>query len=129
MRALALLGFYFGGGRVMGEIALSREGVDPVTAVVVYPTRFHARGAGAGARCSVMAVFAEKDKVVLKAAGEEMQEGLGKNEVMEECEVMMFYGAGHAFAHDPKRAQDEDDSDPFELYTAVWFTESLRGGD
>lgn len=76
-----------------------------------------------------MAVFAEKDELVPKAVVEELQEGLGENEVMEECELMMFDGAGHAFAHHPKTEQDEDDSEILKQQTADWFTERLGGGD
>lgn len=35
---LGLVGFCFGGGRVMDEISLAEEGLNPTTAVVFYPT-------------------------------------------------------------------------------------------
>lgn len=35
---LGLIGFCFGGGRVMDEISLTDEGVNPAAAVAFYPT-------------------------------------------------------------------------------------------
>lgn len=125
VQSLGLLGFCFGGGRLMDELAAGTSGVNPASAVVFYPTRFDARKAGELASCSLMAVFAEKDKVVPKSVVAELQEGLEKNDVMEECELMMFDGAAHAFAHHPKSEQDEDDSEILKFQTAEWLTARL----
>lgn len=35
---LGIIGFCFGGGRVMDEISLAERGVNPLTAVAFYPT-------------------------------------------------------------------------------------------
>lgn len=129
VRHLGALGFCFGGGRLMDELAARGDGVDPATAVVFYPTRFDARRAGERATCSLMAVFAEKDKLVPLTVVEELQEGLEKNDVMEECDLMMFDGAGHAFAHHPKTEQDEDDCEILKFQTTEWFTTRLGDKD
>jgi carboxymethylenebutenolidase len=123
--SLGMLGFCFGGGRLMDELAMREDGVNPVSAVVYYPTRFDARAAGKKATCSLMAVFGEKDKLVPQSVVDELQDGLGENEEMEECELMLFENAGHAFAHHPKSEQDEDDGEILKSQTADWFTERL----
>jgi carboxymethylenebutenolidase len=123
--SLGMLGFCFGGGRLMDELAAREAGVNPATAVVFYPTRFDAHAAGKLATCSLMAVFGEKDKLVPRSVVEALQGGLDENDEMDECELMLFEKAGHAFAHHPKSAQDEDDCEILKHQTAEWFNKRL----
>lgn len=123
--SLGMLGFCFGGGRMMDELAAGSDGVDPAAAVAFYPTRFDARTAGRLARCPTLGIFGDSDEQVPVSVVEELQEGLGENNIMNECELKLFEGAGHAFAHHPQSEQDEDDSEILKYETAEWFKKFL----
>jgi carboxymethylenebutenolidase len=127
--SVGMLGFCFGGGRLMDELAVANapDAVNPDAAAVYYPTRFDARTSGRLARCPLMAVFGDKDKIVPMSVVEELQKGLGENTVMEDCELMVYDGAAHAFAHHPKSRQDVDDSEILKFQTVEWFNKHLPG--
>jgi carboxymethylenebutenolidase len=124
--SVGLLGFCYGGGLLMNELARGSQGIiNPAAAAVFYPTRFDAEAAGRLAECPLMAVFADKDKIVPKTVVEELKLGLEKNTQMEDCELLVYEGAGHGFAHHPKTPQDLDDSEILKFQTTEWFVKHL----
>jgi carboxymethylenebutenolidase len=126
--SVGLLGFCYGGGVLMNELARGSDGINPAAAAVFYPTRFDAEAAGRLAECPLMAVFGDKDKQVSPEVVEDLKRGLGMNTVMEDCDLLIYEGAGHGFAHHPKSPQDMDDAEILRYQTSEWFNKHLPGG-
>lgn len=123
--SVGILGFCFGGGRGMEEMTLGSRGINPDAAVIFYPTRFDAYSAGRQITCPLMLVFGEKDQEIPLSLVKELQNGLDENEKSESCELLMYEGAGHGFAHHPVSDQDEDDAEILQFQTAEWFNKHL----
>lgn len=127
--SIGALGFCFGGGRLMEELAKGPDGTNPTAAVVFYPTRFDPSETGKKVRCPLLGVFADKDKLVPESVVLELEEALTSNPNIEDFELVLYEGAGHGFAHHPKSKQDHDDADILRLQTAQWFMDNLTGDD
>lgn len=118
---LGLIGFCFGGGRLMEELARGSDGIDPKAAVAFYPTRFDSEYAGRNIRCPLLLQTGDQDHLVPMSVVDTLRTTLHDNQNLTEWKVDVFDGFGHAFAHHPVTKEDEAQSE-IALNNAIdWF--------
>lgn len=115
-KKLGLLGFCFGGGRVLEVLARdSRQ--QYATAVSFYPTRLKDALA---TQITVPILFISGDRDEL-CAPDKLHNLAGQ---IKGSEARVYPGRGHAFAHCPMPEDDEDAEDAF-VAMKSWFHEKL----
>ncbi|KAI5059588.1 hypothetical protein GOP47_0025907 [Adiantum capillus-veneris] len=115
-KKLGLLGFCFGGGRILEVLAKDSE-QQYATAVSFYPTRLDETLA---TRISVPILLISGDKDEL-CPSDKLRNIAGQ---IKGSEARIYPGRGHAFAHCPTSDDDEDAEDAFVVMKA-WFHEKL----
>ncbi|MCO5591363.1 hypothetical protein L7F22_045345 [Adiantum nelumboides] len=116
MKKLGLLGFCFGGGRILEVLAKDNE-QRYATAVSFYPTRFDETLA---TRISVPILLISGDKDNL-CPSDKLHNVAAQ---IKGSEARVYAGRGHAFAHCPTFDDDEDAEDAF-LVMKAWFHDKL----
>lgn len=121
-----MMGFCFGGGRLMEEIAKAEQGLNPKVSIAFYPTStfiayfitpliivtdyqlgFDPVDVGKSAICSLLFITGDEDPLVPMDIVATLRETMKSNEKMKDLEIQIVEKAGHAFAHHPKTEQDQ----------------------
>ncbi|CAI5517035.1 unnamed protein product [Closterium sp. Naga37s-1] len=136
---IALLGFCFGGGRLIE--ALARDGSsgsdgDGLTAelfstgVFFYGTRFDPAIAGS-IRVPLLLVAGDSDSLctveTLQEVARRVKGGAGPGKEVEVV-TRVYAGRGHAFAHRPKSMEEDEDAEDAFHATRHWLHEHLLEG-
>lgn len=122
---VGLLGFCFGGGRVMEEVARGAEGLNPETAVAFYPTRFDGEYVGRNASCPMLLVTGDEDELVPMSVVGAFENAIKENDKVAEYRVDVYIGFGHAFAHHPSSDADKEQAEVALGKMEEWFRKHL----
>lgn len=119
---IALLGFCFGGGRVVEQLAADTEGKYSA-GVSFYGTRYDA-GLGGKVKAPLLLIAGDSDELVPVDFLGDVERNLKKGQGRAPSKVKIYEGRKHAFAHHPKFEDDVDADDAFELMKD-WLREHL----
>ncbi|CDF36368.1 unnamed protein product [Chondrus crispus] len=123
--SLGLVGFCFGGGRLMEEVALNTSGLNPDAAVAFYPTRFDPEDVGRNAHCPLLVQTGDRDDLVPVYVVNTLRETLQANASVKEWNVEVYEGFGHAFAHHPSSEADKAQSEVAFARALAWLKRHL----
>ncbi|CAN8303424.1 unnamed protein product [Cochlearia groenlandica] len=101
---LAVMGFCFGGGRVVDVLAADENGYFK-TGVSFYGTRIDTNVAG-DVKVPVLFIAGDRDPLCQVEGLNHIEKKIG-----EESKVVVFEGRGHGFVHRPETPEDDRDAD------------------
>ncbi|OMO69398.1 Dienelactone hydrolase [Corchorus capsularis] len=117
-KKLGIMGFCFGGGRVIDVLAVDEGGCFS-TAVSFYGTRMDL-SAASKVKVPVLFISGDNDPLCPVSVLNEFEKGIGRG-----SKVVIFKGRGHAFAHRP--GSPEEDVDAEQAFTLMrnWLHDGL----
>ncbi|XP_052189186.1 uncharacterized protein LOC127799305 [Diospyros lotus] len=120
-KKLGLIGFCFGGGRVIDVLAQD-EGASFGIGISFYGTRIDPSVA-ANIKVPVLLIAGDKDPLCPVTTLEDIKERIGEG-----CRVMIFRGRGHGFAHRPESAEEDGDAEQAFMVVRNWLFDGLVVG-
>lgn len=119
---IALVGFCFGGGRVVEQLAADTEGKYSA-GVSFYGTRYDAK-LGEKVKAPLLLIAGDSDPLVPVEFLEDVEKNLKKGSGRPPSKLKIYKERKHAFAHHPKFEDDADADDAFEVMKE-WLREHL----
>lgn len=119
---IALVGFCFGGGRVVEQLAADTE-KKYSAGVSFYGTRYDAK-LGEKVKVPLLLIAGDSDPLVPVDFVRDVERNLKKGRGRAASKVKIYEGRKHAFAHHPKFEDDADADDAFEVMKE-WLREHL----
>ncbi|VVA94307.1 unnamed protein product [Arabis nemorensis] len=119
---LGVMGFCFGGGRVVDVLAADKNGYFS-TGVSFYGTRIDSAVAG-DVKVPVLFITGDKDPLCQVDGLHEIEEKIGEG-----SKVVVFEGRGHGFVHRPETPEDDRDADEAFALMRNWLHHHLMNGN
>ncbi|KFK22092.1 hypothetical protein AALP_AAs66639U000200 [Arabis alpina] len=117
-KKLGVMGFCFGGGRVVDVLAADKNGYFS-TGVSFYGTRIDSAVAGE-VKVPVLFITGDKDPLCQVDGLHEIEEKIGGG-----SKVVVFEGRGHGFVHRPETVEDDRDADEAFALMRNWLHHHL----
>lgn len=94
--------------------------------IIIHFSGFDPVETGRQAACPLLFVCGDNDPLVPSSVIESLRDTLDtENASMEDCEIIIAEGAGHAFAHRPKTEDDRADSEYLLQRATKWLSQNL----
>lgn len=122
MKKLGVMGFCFGGGRVVDVLAADKNGYFS-TGVSFYGTRIDSAVAGE-VKVPVLFITGDRDPLCQVDGLREIEEKIGEG-----SKVVVFEGRGHGFVHRPETPEDDRDADEAFALMRNWLHHHLMLGN
>ncbi|GAB2271899.1 hypothetical protein Dimus_006728 [Dionaea muscipula] len=120
-KKLGLIGFCFGGGRLVETLARDQSSSCFATGVSFYGTRMD-KSAAAKVQVPILFIAGDGDPLCPIDTLMEFEELIGKG-----SKAVIFKGRGHGFVHRPESPEDDADAEQAFLMMRNWFSEKLAG--
>ncbi|XP_057973060.1 uncharacterized protein LOC131161358 isoform X2 [Malania oleifera] len=117
-KKLGIIGFCFGGGRVMDVLAQD-QGAYFGVGVSFYGTRMDLSVA-ARVKVPMLFISGDKDPLCPISVLEDIERRTGQG-----CKVVIFEGRGHGFAHRPESAEEDRDAEQAFSVMRNWLNDGL----
>ncbi|KAG2304756.1 hypothetical protein Bca4012_063450 [Brassica carinata] len=121
-KKLGVIGFCFGGGRVVDVLAADKNGYFS-TGISFYGTRIDSEVAG-DVNVPVLFIAGDTDPLCQLEVLKEIKEKIGEG-----SKVVVFEGRGHGFVHRPKTPEDDKDAEEAFSVTRNWLHQNLLRGN
>ncbi|KAL8110183.1 hypothetical protein AgCh_026048 [Apium graveolens] len=117
-KKLGVLGFSFGGGRVLDVLARDKDACFGI-GVSFYGSRIEP-GVAASVKVPVLFIAGDNDELCPVSGLQEIEKNLAEG-----SKVVIYKGRGHGFAHRPESAEEDEDAD--EAFTVMrnWLYNGL----
>uniref|UniRef100_A0A1J3CFQ2 Carboxymethylenebutenolidase homolog n=1 Tax=Noccaea caerulescens TaxID=107243 RepID=A0A1J3CFQ2_NOCCA len=117
-KKLGVMGFCFGGGRVVDVLAADKNGYFS-TGVSFYGTRMDSAVAG-DVKVPVLFIAGDRDPLCQVEGLKEIEEKIGEG-----SKVVVFEGRGHGFVHRPETPEDDRDAEEAFAVMRNWLHHHL----
>eukprot|EP00271_Cylindrocystis_brebissonii_P003817 TRINITY_DN1505_c0_g2_i1.p1 TRINITY_DN1505_c0_g2~~TRINITY_DN1505_c0_g2_i1.p1 ORF type:complete len:336 (+),score=60.43 TRINITY_DN1505_c0_g2_i1:266-1273(+) len=117
---MSVLGFCFGGGRLIETLARDDEGRFSA-GVFFYGTRFET-SLGAKIKVPLLLITGDSDPLCSEEDVRQVAQGVA------ESKVAVFTERGHAFAHHPKTVEEDEDAEEAFIMAKKWLHDHLLEG-
>ena len=117
-KKLGIIGFCFGGGRVL-EVLAQDQGTCFGTGVSFYGTRMNPSSAS-DIKVPVLFILGDSDPLCAVSEVQNIEKTIDRG-----SKVVIFQGRGHGFAHRPESPEEDVDAEQAFMVMKDWLSESL----